>query len=163
VFSYILALFFSIITILNFERKEHNNWTLGCRWVWFQHHWMCRKIPWVGSRSIMSYDSIKKYKTDIMHNRLTYHPRQRATAQLDQMETCAKHSGNFHWLCNLPVHTTKHGYGVLHPHHEIKNKIKEPSRWWLSDKNLRLRDLLPMWSHVRALWLHIWWWDLYGR
>jgi hypothetical protein len=109
------------------------------------------------------WQSIKKYKTDIMHNRLTYHPRQRATAQLDQMETCAKHSGNFHWLCNLPVHTTKHGYGVLHPHHEIKNKIKEPSRWWLSDKNLRLRDLLPMWSHVRALWLHIWWWDLYGR
>jgi hypothetical protein len=34
---------------------------------------------------------------------------------------------------------------------------RKSSRWWPSDKSLRSRDLLPLWSQVRALWLLIWW------
>ena len=31
----------------------------------------------------------------------------------------------------------------------------KPSRWWPSGKSLEPRDLLPLWSQVRALWLLI--------
>jgi hypothetical protein len=33
----------------------------------------------------------------------------------------------------------------------------KPSRWWSSGKSLVSRDLLSLWSQVRALWLLIWW------
>jgi len=38
-----------------------------------------------------------------------------------------------------------------------KNARVQPSRWWLSGKNLGSRGLLPLWSQVQALWLLIWW------
>ena len=38
-----------------------------------------------------------------------------------------------------------------------KNRHTQPSRWWLSGKNLGSRGLLPLWSQVRAIWLLRWW------
>jgi hypothetical protein len=35
--------------------------------------------------------------------------------------------------------------------------MKQPSSSWLNDKSLELRDLLPLWFQIRAMWLLIWW------
>jgi hypothetical protein len=38
----------------------------------------------------------------------------------------------------------------------IINSLK-PSRWWSSDKNLKLKSLFSLWFQVWDMWLLIWW------
>ena len=55
----------------------------------------------------------------------------------------------FHSKISLPKFKTRL--------HIVSFVVIEPSRWWLSGKNLGSRGLLHLWSQVRALWLLIWW------
>jgi hypothetical protein len=82
-----------------------------------------------------------------------------ATASEDRWQNCSSlkedvikyYNLSLNLLLRSCVQLWKKVYGIL------SMLLKLTSRWWSSDKNLKLKNLFPLWSQVRAMWLLKWW------